>query len=108
MPVLGASSNPFAVLVLAHLKTQETRPDPTARRTWKVRLVKRLYDRGLGAEEVRQLFRFIDWMMDLPRPLEDQFWQEVRANGEEKRMPYRTSWREGSHSSSPTRETAAQ
>ncbi len=76
--------------VLAHLKTQQTRQDPETRRAWKLRLAKGLYDRGLGAPDVRNLFRFIDWMMDLPRELEDQFLQDVHQYEEEKRMPYIT------------------
>jgi len=44
----------------------------------------------LGAPDVRNLFRFIDWMMDLPRELEDQFLQDVHQYEEEKRMPYIT------------------
>ncbi len=89
--LLEASVNPFATVVLAHLKTQATRQDPGARRRWKTRLVKGLYDRGLGKEDIRQLFRLIDWLMDLPKELEDQFWQEVHQYEEEKGMPYITS-----------------
>jgi hypothetical protein len=63
---LESHPNPFVAVVLAHLKTRETRADPDARRVWKVRVIKSLYDRGLGAKDVRQLFGFIDWMMDLP------------------------------------------
>ncbi len=89
--VLEANPNPFATLVLAHLKTQESRQDPEARRWWKVRLVKGLYERGLSAEDVRQLFRLIDWMMDLPKDLQRQFRQELHQYEQEKRMPYVTS-----------------
>ncbi|HUY33670.1 MAG TPA: hypothetical protein VMV69_13045 [Pirellulales bacterium] len=85
---LEANPNPFATVVLAHLKTMETRKAPADRRAWKVRLVKGLYERGLRAEDVRQLFRFIDWLMDLPDPLEAQFWQEITQYQEGKRMPF--------------------
>jgi hypothetical protein len=88
---LEANPNPFATLVLAHLKTQQTRHDPEARRVWKVRLFRRLLDRGLSGENIRQLFRFIDWMMDLPEELAGQFWEEVHQYEEEKRMPYMMS-----------------
>src|SRR5262249_25745511 len=47
---LEANPNPFAVIVLAHLKTLETRGDPEARRGWKVHLVRGLYERGLDKE----------------------------------------------------------
>jgi hypothetical protein len=38
-----------------------------------VRLVQGLYERGLGPEQVRQLFRLIDWMVQLPEELEHEF-----------------------------------
>ncbi len=88
---LEADPNPFALLVLAHLKTVQTRQDPAAREGWKVRLVKGLYGRGLSAEDVRQLFRFIDWIMDLPPVLDTLFWQEVRQYEEEKQMAFITT-----------------
>jgi len=43
----------------------------------KIRLVKGLYERGLAAEEVRQLFRLLDWMLALPVELEQQFQEEL-------------------------------
>jgi hypothetical protein len=88
---LETDPNPFAVVVLAHLKALETRGAPADRQVWKVRLVKGLYDRGMTAEDVRQLFRFIDWMMDLPKPLEKLFWDEIYHYEEDKRMPFLTT-----------------
>jgi hypothetical protein len=64
--VLEGDPNPFAALVLVHLKSLETRRQPAARFAWKVRLVKGLYERGWSAAQVRQLFRLVDWMMTLP------------------------------------------
>src|SRR5687767_2734603 len=55
--VLEADPNPFATVVLAHLKTLETRGDEAGRHDWKMRLVRGLYDRGLTPDDVRQLFR---------------------------------------------------
>jgi hypothetical protein len=80
--------NPFATVVLAHLKTLQTRRDETERHAWKIRLIKGLYERGLSATDVRYLFRFIDWMMDLPAGLEDKLWTEVMQLEKEKQMPY--------------------
>ena len=88
---LEESSNPFATVVMAHLKAQETRGDEEERRTWKLFLTRRLYDRGYGREDVLHLFRFIDWVMRLPEALEEGFWQEVRQYEEVKHMPYITS-----------------
>jgi hypothetical protein len=75
-------------LVLAHLKTQQTRHSPESRWSWKMRIVRGLYERGLPRGDVRELFRFIDWMMDLPPTLNDKFWNEVHAFEKEKNMPY--------------------
>jgi hypothetical protein len=80
--------NPFALVVLAHLKTLETRRSPADRHAWKLRLVKGLFQRGMDAEDVRQLLRFIDWIMDLPPDLEQRFQQELTAYQQETRMPF--------------------
>jgi hypothetical protein len=88
---LEADRNPFAQVVLAHLKALETRSDPDARRAWKFRLVRGLYERGFSAEDVRQLFRLIDWLLELPPVPDRQFWQEMRAYQEERIMPFLTT-----------------
>jgi hypothetical protein len=75
--------NPFAKLVLAHLKALATRRDPEDRRAWKFRLVRGLYERGFRAEDVRQLFRLIDWLMELPPAADNLFWEEVKTYEEE-------------------------
>ena len=46
IPALESNPNPFAALVLAQLKTRETRQNPDARCAWKVRLIKSLYERA--------------------------------------------------------------
>ena len=88
---LEASTNPFAAIVLAHLTEIETRQDPLARQTWKLRLVKGLYERGLAKEDVQLLFRLIDWLMVLPTELQESFRDELYEYEMEKRMPYVTS-----------------
>lgn len=44
---LEANSNPFAIVVLAHLKTRATKHDPERRFQWKLRLFKLLYARAI-------------------------------------------------------------
>jgi hypothetical protein len=88
---LEKDKNPFAAVALAQLKVLETRKSPPERFAWKVRLVKGLYDRGLNADDIRQLFRLIDWMLALPRDLEDQFRQDIYRFEEDRSMPYLTS-----------------
>jgi hypothetical protein len=85
---LEADPNPFAVVVLAHLKALETRRSPADRHAWKVRLVKGLYERGMDPEDVRRLFRFIDWIMELPASLEERFQDEIAVFHQEKGMPF--------------------
>jgi hypothetical protein len=89
--MLEASNNPFASVVLAHLKARQTHDDPAGRCDWKIRLVRNLYERGFSRREVRELFRLLDWLMVLPPPLTAVFWQEMEKIQEEKRMPYITS-----------------
>jgi hypothetical protein len=88
---LERDRNPFAAVVLAQLKVLDTRNAPEERRRWKVRLVKGLYDRGLSAEQIRELFRLLDWMIQLPKELDQQFHDEMAQFEEERRMPYVTS-----------------
>jgi hypothetical protein len=57
----------------------------------KVQLVKGLYDRGWAAEEVRELFRLIDWMMDLPPEQEQGFREEILQWKAERGIQYITS-----------------
>lgn len=87
---LEANQNPFAVVVLAHLKTLEYARDVEARRTADVRLVKGLYKRGFSAEQIRQLYRLIEGLMALPAPLAILAWEEIRDFAKEKDMPFIT------------------
>ena len=88
---LQQSRNPFAMVVLAHLITRQTRKHPRARYAAKIKLIKRLYEWGWAAEEVRHLFRVIDWMIHLPKPLELNFSHEIKQYEEEKQMPFITT-----------------
>ena len=88
---LEQSHNPFAVVVMAHLQTQETRHKPEERFEFKWKLIRRLYERGYHKEDVRQLFRFIDWMMKLPDGLARQLKERITEYEEEQKMPYVTS-----------------
>ena len=77
--------------MLAPLRAQQTRGDAGDRYTWKKRLVRALFQRGFGAQDVRELFRLIDWLMELPPPLAKDFRDDVDKMQEEGHMPYVTS-----------------
>jgi hypothetical protein len=88
---LEASVNPFAIVVLAHLKTRATRKHPEDRLQWKLRLVRRLYERGYERQDILELFRCIDWMMTLPDALAERFDATIFQYEEEQKMKYVTS-----------------
>ena len=88
---LAASSNPFALITLAYLQTRKTVAEPALRRHWKMRIVRALYQQNYTAEEVRLLFRAIDWMMQLEPEQEIIFMTELEELEAESGMPYVTS-----------------
>ena len=88
---LEASDNPFAMVVMAHLQGRATRRDPEGRLQSKLRLVRRLYERGYARQDVLELFRFIDWVLTLPAGLEARFQAELVQLEGERQMPYITS-----------------
>lgn len=88
---LEASDNPFATVVMAYLKAQQTRHDPEVRKAEKFYLARRLYERGYARDDIIKLFHFIDWVMKLPEALEKAFWDEFRQYEESRRMQYITS-----------------
>ena len=88
---LEESTNPFASVVMAHLKAVETAGDNEKRYQWKVSLIKRLYRSGYEKQDVIRLFDFIDWVMALPEELEEQLWTEIQKIEEEGKMEYISS-----------------
>lgn len=56
-----------------------------------MQLVRRLYERGFGRQDILDLFRLIDWQIPLPERWEIDFRREVAELEKEKVMPYVTS-----------------
>lgn len=79
------------LLARAQIEALQTAGDPEGRYRAKSMLVRGLYDLGYNAEEVRAIFRLIDWMMHLRIDLERRFRSELNEFEEERRMPYVTS-----------------
>lgn len=88
---LAKSENPFAAVIVAHLMTLKTANQPLDRCQWKLRILGVLYRRGIASNELRQLFRVIDWLMQLPPGIEHQFRQELERIESENNMTYVTS-----------------
>jgi len=85
---LEKSKNPFATIVMAHLKALETKKDRKGRLHWKLNLIKGLYKKGHTKSNIIALFRFIDGVMTLPQDLENLFWERIQEFEEVKKMPY--------------------
>ncbi|MCU0552126.1 MAG: Rpn family recombination-promoting nuclease/putative transposase [Leptolyngbya sp. Prado105] len=88
---LEQSKNLFAPVVMAHLKTQETKRSPKQRKEWKFGLMRRLYEQGWSQQEIFYFYEFVDWVMILPEALETQFWQELKQFEETRKMRYITN-----------------
>ncbi|MEW6378461.1 MAG: hypothetical protein AB1611_02505 [bacterium] len=88
---LEASTNPFGIIVLAHLRSLETRKDMMSRLSFELSLVKVLYEKGYSRQDILNLYRFIDWPMVLPEGLSLRFHEQIEAYEEEKKMAYVTT-----------------
>ena len=87
---LEESPNPFALVVMTHLETQVAVTDADRLRA-KVSLIRRLYGRGLGRNDIIQLFRFIDWLLVLPEEMEAETQRQIAELEGRTPMPYVTS-----------------
>ena len=85
-----AQVNPFAVVMLAQLEANATRPDGR-RLLRKTELVRGLYHWGYERDNVVRLLRIIDAMMALPEALEPAFEDAIQQIEEETGMSYGTS-----------------
>ena len=91
MEELSKSRSPMAPIVQAHRTAQIAGKDVRVGYEKKLSLIKSLYERGYGREDIVQLFRLIDWFIGLPSQEEEQLWQEIQTLEEEQNMPYITS-----------------
>jgi hypothetical protein len=80
--------NPFALVTVAHLLTQQTRKNPSKRYQAKWRLARLLYERDWDKQRILDLFGIIDWLMKLPQDLEIQLWTSLQDLERNKAMPY--------------------
>ena len=88
---LENSQNPFAIVVRTHLKGLETRRSAKKRFDEKKELFKALHEANYSEQQILDLFRFMDWVLGLPKRLEQQFNDFATQYEEDKKMPYITS-----------------
>jgi hypothetical protein len=84
---LESSDNVFALVVMAQIKAKRVKKGDV-RKEAKIALIRILYERGYNREQIIRLFTVIDWMIELPKGLEQDFLQTIYAIEEDKRMPY--------------------
>jgi len=103
---LSQNSNPFAIVIWAHLAALQTKQQDALRFQSKTTITRALYEHGFSKQYVINLFRFIDWIMALPKPLELEYTKIIEQLEEEKQMAYITSverigmqkgWQQGHH-----------
>ena len=75
----------------AQIAALRTARDPELRFNAKTELVRNLYTSGYNREQIREIFRLIDWMMHLRPDWERRFKSELIAYEEKLQMPYITS-----------------
>ncbi len=88
---LRQNTNPFAIITRTHLSALETRQKPQQRLEVKLTLTKALYQAGYDKQDILNLFHFIDWMLNLPKTVEQQFALELDHYEEQQKMRYITS-----------------
>jgi len=88
---LEREDNPAAIVIAAHRAAQSRTRDPVALKTIKWRLIRGLYERGYTQKDVIELFRLIDWLIQLPPKLTIEINRELAEYEDQKRMPYITS-----------------
>lgn len=89
---LEMSSNVFACVIYNQLCAIELlRKSHEERKQGKFALTKRLYKKGYSKNEISNLYKFIDFVIGLPKPLELEYINEVNQLEEMIKMAYVTS-----------------
>lgn len=89
---LETSPNPFALVTLAHLRTQQAHHDPEKLYAAKWLLTKLLYQHRWSKERIIAMFKVINWMMALPEAQQDRYWETVFQLKKERNMTNPMEW----------------
>lgn len=88
---LEKSNNPFAIVILAQLAALEKYPHPETKLIRKIAISRKLYEHGWSKQDVLNLYHFIDWVILLPKELEQPYQQAIETIEENKKMRYVTT-----------------
>lgn len=94
---LRSQKNPFAMVLRGYLKTLETIGNDRERFSWKKRFLMELYRSGMNRETILGVYKFIDWVMELPEELEERILDETHETEEEKTMSVLTTAEKRGH-----------
>ena len=89
---LVRSRNPFATVIMAHLKTKQTKGNHAERAKWKLTFLRMAVTRKMPRKDVEAVFKFIDWVMVLPEALDKQVDLELEKSVEVNEMAYVSRW----------------
>lgn len=84
---LARDINPFGLIVAATLQAQETRRDSRERLRVKNELTKWLLQSGQDEREIRRLYRFVDWLLEMTPALESLHRNDMADYEKENKMP---------------------
>jgi hypothetical protein len=87
-PGLEKGHNPFAIITRVQLAKLKSEQDSDSRYSFRLDLTKELYSGNYTKEQIIRLYRFIDYVLKLPKPKALQFNKEMDLFEEEKTMPY--------------------
>jgi hypothetical protein len=90
---LEQSKNPMAMVVRAQLRSYEAKRVESERKyDIKSDLIRQCFARGYRRKQIESLLKFIDWIISLPKELEDRLSDEIIKIEEVQKMTYVTSW----------------
>ena len=94
---LELSDNVFALVVMAQIKAKRVK-EGEARKDAKIGIIRLMYERGYSKQQIQELFNVIDWMIQIPSTLDEDFLNAIYAIEEDKKMPYiNTAEKVGEH-----------
>ena len=88
---LETHPNPMGLVVSTHLRSLMTGNQPGDRLAGKTHLMRRLLTRGVDAKAIRQMYKIIDWFLELPPAETETFKTDLIALERELKVEYITS-----------------
>lgn len=85
------SKNPFESLIAIHLHAQQTRHQPKTRFNIKFAIIRHLFERGWGKDDILSFYTFLDGVMRLPKRFEREYHSMMMNLEQEKHVNYITS-----------------